>query len=37
MSEISELVSKIMVHEGIPFDWDIIELMEKEIEKSISK
>lgn len=37
MEEIMDLVSKIMVHEGIPFDWDIIELMEKEIEKSISK
>ena len=29
MNENSKLVIKIMVHEEIPFDWEIINLMEK--------
>lgn len=37
MAESTELVIKIIVHERIPFDWEIIDLMEKEIEKSFSK
>lgn len=37
MKESTRLAIQIMVHERISFDWEILSMIETEIERSISK
>ena len=37
MEETGKLAIKIMVYNGIPFDWEILNKIESEIKKALSK
>lgn len=37
MAESTNFAIQIMVHEEIPFDWEILSMIETEIERSVSK
>lgn len=37
MAESTNYAIQIMIHEEMPFDWEILSMIEMEIERSVSK